>query len=363
MAQETVKVAKHLLSDSFIEERIYGFLVNYPFEVKNPDEKKYIARIKDGVKSDTFIIGIDYEDVYSFYQNLNPDAEEDDDARKEVLEYKEAFEEIINKLDKNPLHVNKLFKNAVTQVLVDKFRLPDSEFIIPESNYSVYIAGYATDVELSDIDSTYIGKMIKSRGMLLGYEDDVLIRTISTTWVCDNCEQETEMKGMNAPKECPNCSESHFTEDINKQKNIDCVNIILQQPFESRSTNNYASMVRKVIRMEGKGLVKHFKATIPPGSTIEVTGIITLSPKKVPIGQNSKQYSMARTEIFALYLESKTDDSFDYNDTIQSEVISKVKQQSIPSHVKKLLGSVAPHIYGNTVIKLALLLHLLKPHS
>ena len=85
MAQETVKVAKHLLSDSFIEERIYGFLVNYPFEVKNPDEKKYIARIKDGVKSDTFIIGIDYEDVYSFYQNLNPDAEEDDDARKNMF--------------------------------------------------------------------------------------------------------------------------------------------------------------------------------------------------------------------------------------------------------------------------------------
>jgi replicative DNA helicase Mcm len=67
---------------------------------------------------------------------------------------------------------------------------------------------------------------------------------------------------------------------------------------------------------------------------------------------------MARTELFALYLESKTDDSFDYNDAIQSEVISRVKPSMIPNHVKKLLGSVAPHIYGNTVIKLALLLQL-----
>ena len=48
MAQEAVE--KHVLSNSFIEERIYNFLVNYPFEVKNPDEKKYIAKIKDGVK-------------------------------------------------------------------------------------------------------------------------------------------------------------------------------------------------------------------------------------------------------------------------------------------------------------------------
>ena len=150
------------------------------------------------------------------------------------------------------------------------------------------------------------------------------------------------MKGANAPKECPSCSEGHFTEEIDKQNNIDCLNIILQQPFESRTVNNYASMVRKVIRIEGKSLVNHFKATIPPGSTVEITGMVTLSPKKVPIGQNSKQYNMARTEIFAVYLESKADDSFDYNDTIQSKVISKVKQQSIPSHVKKLLGSVAP---------------------
>jgi replicative DNA helicase Mcm len=67
---------------------------------------------------------------------------------------------------------------------------------------------------------------------------------------------------------------------------------------------------------------------------------------------------MARTELFALYLESKTDDSFDYNDAIQNEVISKVKPSMIKSHVKKLLGSVAPHIYGNTVIKLSLLLQL-----
>lgn len=358
MAQEAVE--KHVLSNSFIEERIYNFLINYPFEVKNPDEKKYIAKIKDGVKNDTFIVGIDYEDVYAFYQSLNPEAEEDDDARKEVIEYKEAFEEIIKKLDKNPLHITKLFKNAIAQVIRDKFRLPGSEdnFEIPESNYSVYISGYATDVELSDIDSTYISKMIKSRGMLLGYEDDVLIKTISTTWKCDNCNQETEMKGANAPKECPSCSEGHFTEEIDKQNNIDCLNIILQQPFESRTVNNYASMVRKVIRIEGKSLVNHFKATIPPGSTVEITGMVTLSPKKVPIGQNSKQYNMARTEIFALYLESKADDSFDYNDTIQNEVISKVKQQSIPSHVKKLLASVAPHIYGNTVIKLALLLQL-----
>lgn len=356
--QETIKLAKHFLSDGFIEERIYGFLVNYPFEVKNPDEKKYIARIKDAVKNDTFVIGIDYEDIYSFFKGLNPDEEEDDDIKKEVLEYQEAFDEIIRRLDKNPLHITKIFKDAVTQVLKDKFRLPDSEFSIPESNYSVYISGYATDVELSDIDSTYIGKMIKSKGMLLGYEDDTLIRTISTVWKCDNCEQETEMKGMNPPKECPSCSEPHFTEDINKQKNIDCVNIILQQPFESRTLNNYASMVRKIVRIEGKGLVKHFKANVPPGSTIEITGIVTLSPKKVPIGQNAKQYNMARTEIFALFLESKTDDSFDYNDIIQNEVISKIKPSMIPNHVKKLLGSVAPHIYGNTVIKLALLLQL-----
>ena len=360
MAQETVKVEKkkHYLADSFIEERICGFLTNYPFETKDPDQKKYIAKIKDAVKNDTFVIGIDYEDIYAFYQNLNPDEEEDDDSRKEVLEYQEAFEEIIKKLDKNPLHITKIFKDAVTTILADKFRLPDSEFTIPESNYSVYISGYATDVELSDIDSTYISKMKKSKGMLLGYEDDVLIKTLSTVWKCDNCETETEMKGMNPPKECPNCSESHFTEDVNKQKNIDCLNIILQQPFESRTINNYASMVRKVVRIEGKALVNHFKATVPPGSTVEVTGVITLSPKKVPIGQNAKQYNMARTEIFALYLESKTDDSFDYNDQIQNEVISKVKPSMIPNHVKKLLGSVAPHIYGNTVIKLALLLQL-----
>lgn len=360
MAQDTVQVEqkKHHLSDGFIEERIYGFLVNYPFETKNPDEKKYIAKIKDAVKNETFVIGIDYEDIYSFFQGLNPNEEEDDDARKEVFEYQEAFDEIIKRLNKNPIQITKIFKGAVTQLLRDKFRLPEVEFTIPESNYSVYISGYATDVELSDIDSTYIGKMKKSKGMLLGYEDDVLIKTISSTWKCDNCEQEIEMKGMNSPKECPACQETHFTEDINKQKNIDCLNIILQQPFESRTINNYASMVRKVVRIEGKALVNHFKATVPPGSTVEVTGVITLSPKKVPIGQNAKQYNMARTEIYALYLESKTDDSFDYNDSIQNDVISKVKPAFITNHVKKLLGSVAPHIYGNTVIKLGLLLQL-----
>ena len=109
MAQETVEVEKkHLLSDSFIEERIYGFLVNYPFEVKNPDEKKYIAKIKDAVKNDTFVIGIDYEDIYSFFQGLNPDEEEDDDTKKEVMEYQEAFDEIIKRLNKNPLQITKI---------------------------------------------------------------------------------------------------------------------------------------------------------------------------------------------------------------------------------------------------------------
>lgn len=360
MAQEAVK--KHVLSDSFIAERVYNFLLNYPFEVKNPDEKKYIARIKDGVKNDTFIIAIDYEDIYSFYQSLKTESE-DSDEQKEIEEYHEAFSEIVKKLDKNPLQVTSIFKDAITEVLRDKFRLPgvdEEEQLIPESNYSVYISGYAPDVELSDIDSTSIGKIIKAKGMLLGYEDDVLIKTLSTTWICgqEECGQVSVMKGINPPKECPGCGNSHFTEDVNAQVNIDCLNIILQQPFESRTVNNYASMVRKVIRIEGKALVNHFKATIPPGSTVEITGTVTLSPKKVPIGQNSKQYNMARTEIYAMYLESKKDDSFDYNDEIQNEVISKVKPSMVSNHVKKLLASVAPHIYGNTVIKLSLLLQL-----
>src|SRR5690349_12166883 len=126
------QVTKHVLSDSFIAERVYNFLLNYPFEVKNPDEKKYIARIKDGVKNDTFIIGIDYEDIYSFYQSLQIESE-DDDEQKELNDYNEAFAEIIKKLDKNPLQVTNIFKEAISQVLHEKFRLPgvEEQMIIP----------------------------------------------------------------------------------------------------------------------------------------------------------------------------------------------------------------------------------------
>ena len=202
---------------------------------------------------------------------------------------------------------------------------------------------------IRNINSTHINKFISIEGVLTKITD-VRPKIELAVFECLHdgrkitVDQGGELFGkLNEPVRCPQCERNAFKLVLDETRFTDMQKMQVQEPLEALVRGEQAKSID--IWMEGDLTNKLF-----PGDKVEITGILRLIPPK----HKSAVYSIY---IHAVHVNPIEMEFEEINLTEEEEAEIKELAKD-PDIYKKIIGSIAPSIYGHNEIKEALALQL-----
>jgi replicative DNA helicase Mcm len=290
---------------------------------------KYFDRINNMMATNALSLVVDYIDLDSYDPLL----------AKEITHKPDEY------LDS--------FNQAVLSILQEIH--PDYEQEIREK-IRVRIGNYTVQKGLREINAELIDKLVGVSGMVVrSSEVKPLAKKIG--YRCSNCSTVTgaELKGLvlKRPSKCPACSEKELEMDPESSIFIDFQLVRLQELPEDLPAGQLPHYVEVTVMGD---LVDQCR----PGDRIMLTGIIRIEQEQLA--------PQARTSLFRLRMEGN---NIEYlggragnKDTRSTDriMISAEDERQIrtiaakPDAYEKLVASFAPHIYGHSEIKEAILL-------
>ncbi|MGI0037311.1 MAG: minichromosome maintenance protein MCM, partial [Nitrososphaera sp.] len=309
-----------------LADQLTGFLKAF----KDRDGNyKYFDRINDMMATNALSLVVDYIDLDSYDPLL----------AKEITHKPDEY------LDS--------FNQAVLSVLQEIH--PDYEQEIRDK-IRVRIGNYTVQKGLREINAELIDKLVGVSGMVVrSSEVKPLAKKIG--YRCANCGTVTgaELKGLvlKRPSKCPACSEKELEMDPESSVFIDFQLVRLQELPEDLPAGQLPHYVEVTVMGD---LVDQCR----PGDRIMLTGIIRIEQELLA--------PQAKTSLFRLRMEGN---NIEYlggragnKDTRSTDriMISAEDERQIrtiaakPDAYEKLVASFAPHIYGHSEIKEAILL-------
>jgi replicative DNA helicase Mcm len=309
-----------------LADQLMGFLKAF----KDRDGNyKYFDRINNMMATNALSLVVDYIDLDSYDPML----------AKEITHKPDEY------LDS--------FNQAVLSILQEIH--PDYEQEIREK-IRVRIGNYTVQKGLREINAELIDKLVGVSGMVVrSSEVKPLAKKIG--YRCSNCGTVTgaELKGLvlKRPSKCPACSEKELEMDPESSVFIDFQLVRLQELPEDLPAGQLPHYVEVTVMGD---LVDQCR----PGDRIMLTGIIRIEQEQLA--------PQARTSLFRLRMEGN---NIEYlggragnKDTRSTDriMISAEDERQIrtiaakPDAYEKLVASFAPHIYGHSEIKEAILL-------
>lgn len=290
---------------------------------------KYFDRINNMMASNALSLVVDYIDLDSHNPGLAKEITHKPD------EYLQAFSEAV-------LSILSEIHPDYEQEIRDKVR--------------VRIGNYTVQKGLREINAELIDKLVGVSGMVVrSSEIKPLARKVA--YNCTNCSEvfDAQLKGLvlKKPQRCPKCAEREFEIDPEKSVFIDFQMVRLQELPEDLPAGQLPHYVEVTVMGD---LVDQCR----PGDRIMLTGIIRIEQEQLG--------PQAKINLFRLRMEGNNieylggragskDTRFAERMMISADDEKQIRTISTkPDAYEKLVASFAPHIYGHSDIKEAILL-------
>ncbi|MEM3520331.1 MAG: hypothetical protein QXG85_01880, partial [Thermoproteota archaeon] len=253
-------------------------------------------------------------------------------------------------LEKNPSEAIKQFEEAALMILTEH----DVEYAKKIKKVRVRISGYPQSVTIRDLNSSFIGKIVKIEGVVVR-QSQVKTQLVEGTFRCLSCgtliSVEQNSQSLTLPKTCPACNAnnpSNFELDPSKSVFDDFQMISIQEKPESLP----AGQIPQTIDLNLTGDLTN---KVRPGDRVKITGIVGIRYAKSVFGKPKSKVFELSLEVNNIEIE--TEESSDL--ILSEEQIEKFKKDvKDPLFYRKLVSSVAPSIHGLDHIKEAILLQL-----
>jgi len=203
---------------------------------------------------------------------------------------------------------------------------------------------------IQDIGADHVGKLICIDGLITRRTEirpKVKVMELRCPY-CENIEKLPIEKNTVIPETCSNCKRKGLQHDEEESKFVNLQKAEAQEPLEMTRGGAPASHVE--VWMEDD-LVN----TISPGQRVEITGVLRIRPFGESRGQTSRTVYSKFLDAVHLKRVEKEFEEVDINKEDEKTILELSKNSDL---YQKVVGSIAPSIYGHDEVKEALALQL-----
>lgn len=271
-----------------------------------------------------------------YYKDLVKAANENTALVVDFVEMDKYNSDLSNKLLKNPEEFFDISERALSQI-----DLPGK---VP-----IRFSNHPDPINIRDIRSVNIGKFISVEG-IVKKSSEIRPEIIETVWECPECGNEInegrQGSFISIPKFC-DCGNKKGFKQL-ERKMIDTRWIVIEEPFELTEGDKPSQitilLTNDLVNKEGRRLTD-------PGNRLKITGVLKDKPK-------NKNYSVK--------LDFFLDGNYVEPTEIGWEKLEITKEEEAEIHAmakdnkiyKKLIGSIAPTLYGMEHIKESIILQI-----
>jgi replicative DNA helicase Mcm len=279
-----------------------------------------IGRLAQRYPNEQRSLYVDYDDLFRFDEDLA------EDYRKKPDQIREYAEEALRLYD---LPVDVKLGRAHVRLR----NLPDS-----------------VDIRNIRVHDDHIGRMVSVQG-IVRKATDVRPKITEAAFECQRCGTMTYIpqtdSGFQEPHECQGCErQGPFHVDFDQSEFVDSQKLRVQESPEGLRGGETPQSIDIDVEDDVTGRVT-------AGDHVTVTGVLHIEQ------QTSGQ---EKTPIFDLYMDGVAieieDEEFEDMDISEEDVAEIVELSNEPDIYEKMVGSVAPSIYGYEQEKLAMILQL-----
>jgi len=284
----------------------------------------------------TTMFSLNYEDIESALHKV----------RFKDLDLTKMVDRLVSNYDESAAAI----KQAVFDIMYDM--QPDYATLIKDK-IIVCLTNSPHFAEISSVTSEDVDKVVRLEGIVTQFDNGKQIKITENTWVCENGHDNTT-EGSFKPKTCikEDCGGRITRERTEKQKRTDLCYIRIQQR-QDKLREGRVDPMEIDIRFEGTELVQRILSDIYPGQYASIDGVVRL------LHLSREDPSTATIEIqgssFIIMPESVL---IEDDPDLDREVKRDVSEDQIVPHFYKLVRSIAPHLEGLELEKMALLAQL-----
>ena len=300
-------------------------------EIERQDESPFIERFEEFFN-------------FEYKKEIEKILESYPEKKSLVIDYRilERFDPILaDELLDNPETIMNAARSAIQEVNIPSLNVEEFKPHIRFSNLPK-----DREPEIRDISSKHLGKMISVEG-LVRQITDVLPKLTMAVWKCKRCGNTYHVPQEKQKLIPPGMCECHSRDfDLSEEQSgfIDYQKIQIQEPLEKLNGNEQAVYIDIYVSDD---LVNKVSA----GDKTKFVGILRLIPP-----QKDKKTVYGRF-LECSYLEETQKDFLEVDvSKEEEEEIRKLSRD--PTIYEKLVGSVAPAIYGHDIVKESIVLQL-----
>jgi len=254
--------------------------------------------------------------------------------------------ELVDEILKNPEDTLKFLEDSVEQIdLPQKSKMHIRFFNLPET----------TNIRIRNIRAEQLGKLLTVDGVVKR-ASEVRPEISEIVFECPDCGKkltiiQTEKdKTIKLPNRCSSCGARRGFRQI-EQKLYDARWVAIEEPFEI-TTGERPSEVMVYLKEDLTSPKMRNKTD--PGSKIKVIGILKEVPRRTPRGTKTRQMDILLDANNIQAVEVEWEELI-----IDPEDEKKIKKLAKdPQIYEKLVGSLAPSMFGLEDIKLAIIFQL-----
>jgi len=203
---------------------------------------------------------------------------------------------------------------------------------------------------IQDIGADHVGKLI-CIDCLITKRTEIRPKVKMMVLRCPYCEHIEKIlieKNTVIPEACSSCKRKGLQHDEEESRFVNLQKAEAQEPLERTRGGAPASHIEVWLEDD---LVN----TISPGQRVEITGVLRIRPFNESKGQASRTVYSKFLDAVHLKRVEKEFEEVDINKEDEEEILALSKD---PSIYQKIVGSIAPSIYGHDEVKEALALQL-----
>jgi len=203
---------------------------------------------------------------------------------------------------------------------------------------------------IQDIGADHVGKLI-CIDCLITKRTEIRPKVKIMVLVCPYCEHIEKVlveRNTVIPETCSSCKRKGLQHDEEESRFVNLQKAEAQEPLERTRGGAPASHVEVWIEDD---LVN----TISPGQRVEITGVLRIRPFNESKGQTSRTVYSKFLDAVHFRRVEKEFEEVDIKKEDEEEILALSKD---PTIYQKIIGSIAPSIYGHDEVKEALALQL-----
>lgn len=203
---------------------------------------------------------------------------------------------------------------------------------------------------IQDIGADHVGKLICVDG-LITKRTEIRPKVKMMVLRCPYCEHVEKViveRSTVIPEACSSCKRRGLQHDEEESRFVNLQKLEAQEPLERIRGGAQASHIEVWLEDD---LVN----TVSPGQRVEITGVLRIRPFSETKGQSSRT-------VYSKYLDAvhfkRVEKEFEEVDITKEDEARITELSKDPNIYQKIVGSIAPSIYGHDEVKEALALQL-----